>query len=112
MPLLVAHFLDRFTAKYGKYFYDCSAEAMDALSRCSWPGNVRELENVIERVVVLNNAAQVTGRMLPEAILAGAAAAREGDPSENAPAADVIVPFKRELYEQVLHLFAEYLSER
>ncbi len=101
VALLVAHFLDRFTAKYGKYFYDCSPEAMDALSRHPWPGNVRELENTIERIVVLNNASQINARMLPAGVLAGAAAAREGDPSELAPAPDVILPFteveKREI---------------
>jgi transcriptional regulator with PAS, ATPase and Fis domain len=94
VPLLVAHFLDRFTQKYGKYFYDCSPEALDALSKYAWPGNVRELENVIERIVVLNNASQVTGRMLPQNVLQGASAAREGDPSEQAPGPDVILPFE------------------
>ena len=101
IPLLVAHFLDRFAQKYGKYFYDCSPEAVDALTRYSWPGNVRELENVIERIVVLNNASQVTARMLPHNVVQGAAAAREGDASEQAPGPDVILPFdeveKREI---------------
>ena len=101
IPLLVAAFLDRFAAKYGKYFYDCAPEAMDALSRYGWPGNVRELENVVERVVVLNNSSQVTGRMLPPNVLHGASAAREGDPSEMSPGPDVILPFteveKREI---------------
>jgi len=94
VPLLVAHFLDRFTQKYGKYFYDCSSDAIDALTRYPWPGNVRELENVIERIVVLNNASQVNARLLPQNVLQGAAAAREGDPSEQGPAPDVILPFE------------------
>jgi DNA-binding NtrC family response regulator len=101
VPLLVASFLERFAAKYGKYFYDCAPEAMDSLSRYAWPGNVRELENVVERVVVLNNASQVTARMLPQNVLHGATSAREGDPSEQAPGPDVILPFteveKREI---------------
>ena len=101
VPLLAAHFLEKFTTKYGKYFYDCSAEALDAMSRYAWPGNVRELENTIERIVVLHNAAQVSGKMLPANVLQGAAAAREGDPSEASPGPDVILPFteveKREI---------------
>jgi two-component system repressor protein LuxO len=101
IPVLVAHFLDRFAQKYGKYFYDCTPEALEALAKYSWPGNVRELENVVERIVVLNNGSQVTGRMLPLNVLQGAAAAREGDPSEQAPGPDVILPFdeveKREI---------------
>ena len=101
VPLLAANFLERFTSKYGKYFYDFSAEALDAMNRYAWPGNVRELENTIERIVVLHNAAQVSAKMLPQNVLQGAAAAREGDPSEAAPGPDVILPFteveKREI---------------
>ena len=101
VPLLAAHFLERFTSKYGKYFYDFSAEALDAMNRYAWPGNVRELENTIERIVVLHNAAQVSAKMLPANVLQGAAAAREGDPSEATPGPDVILPFteveKREI---------------
>ncbi|MCG3133943.1 MAG: Luminescence regulatory protein LuxO [Planctomycetes bacterium] len=101
VPLLAQHFVDRFTAKYGKYFYDCSPEAIDALSRYPWPGNVRELENVIERVIVLNNASQISARMLPASVLHGATTAREGDASEASPGPDVILPFteveKREI---------------
>ena len=87
IPLLVAHFLDRFAQKYGKYFYDCEAEAIETLSKYAWPGNVRELENVIERVVVLNNAAQLTSRMLPANVLQGASCAREGDARSRGPCA-------------------------
>src|SRR5262249_44093846 len=101
VPLLATHFLEKFTTKYGKYFYDCSAETLDAMSRYAWPGNVRELENTIERIVVLHNAAQVSAKMLPANVLQGAAAAREGDPSEASPGPDVILPFteveKREI---------------
>jgi DNA-binding NtrC family response regulator len=101
VPLLASHFLERFTAKYGKYFYDISPEALDSMSRYAWPGNVRELENTLERIVVLHNAAQVSAKMLPANVLQGAAAAREGDPSEASPGPDVIVPFteveKREI---------------
>jgi len=50
---------------------------------------------------VLHNAAQVATAMLPDNVRLGAAAGREGDPSEAAPAHDVILPFteveKREI---------------
>ncbi len=101
VPLLATHFLAKFAAKYGKYFYDFSPDALDAMNRYAWPGNVRELENSVERIVVLHNAAQVVARMLPENVLQGSAGGREGDPSEAAPAHDVILPFteveKREI---------------
>ena len=101
VPLLVTHFLEKFTTKYGKYFYDFAPEALDALSRYPWPGNVRELENCIERIVVLHNSSQVSLRKLPPNVVQGASMAREGDPSEATPGPDVILPFteveKREI---------------
>lgn len=94
VPLLANHFLERFSNKYGKYFYDLSPEAMERLQAYGWPGNVRELANVIERAVVLNNASQITARMLPGEILDGRkAAAGAPHPAEHGPAGDEIVPF-------------------
>ena len=75
--------------------------AAPASTRYDWPGNVRELENVIERIVVLNNASQVAPSMLPQNIREGRSMARGGDPSEAPRDPDVILPFteveKREI---------------
>ena len=53
---------EKFTSKYGKYFYDYSPEALDAMSRYGWPGNVRELENTVERAVVLSRDGSISVR--------------------------------------------------
>jgi len=68
IPLLANHFLERFSSKYGKYFYDFSPEAMGVMLAHEWPGNVREIENMIERIVVLNTGSQVTEHMLPSTL--------------------------------------------
>ncbi len=68
IPLLAKHFLDKYTAKNNKIFLDFSADALEYLIRYEWPGNVRELENIIERVVVLNNDSRVKVDHLPEQI--------------------------------------------
>ncbi len=52
IPLLVDHFLNRFSRKQGKPIEGISKNAMKALTAYSWPGNVRELENTVERLVV------------------------------------------------------------
>ena len=53
IPLLVDHFLARFTRRERVADHRASSPAaMKALTEYSWPGNVRELENVIERLVV------------------------------------------------------------
>ena len=53
VPLLVEHFVRRFSASMGKPIDDVDKAVLDELVRYDWPGNVRELENTIERAVVL-----------------------------------------------------------
>jgi DNA-binding NtrC family response regulator len=53
IPLLVGHFLKRFSDKCGAPVKTLSPAAQEKLLSYSWPGNARELENVIERAVAL-----------------------------------------------------------
>ena len=53
IPLLVNHFVTKFSKKLGKRFDGVSNATMDRLTRYDWPGNIRELENVIERATIL-----------------------------------------------------------
>jgi DNA-binding NtrC family response regulator len=61
LPLLIRHFLERFTKQYGKELAGISEEAREALRAHPWPGNVRELENEIERAVVMTPNGGVIG---------------------------------------------------
>ena len=56
IPLLVEHFLQKFSHRMAKKVDHVTREAMELLTDYEWPGNVRELENVIERAVVLSKA--------------------------------------------------------
>ena len=53
IPILVHHFLRKYSEKMQRGLQTVSAEAMEAMHSYGWPGNVRELENVIEAAVVL-----------------------------------------------------------
>jgi formate hydrogenlyase transcriptional activator len=55
IPLLVAHFTDRYARRMDKRISRIPAETMDALKRYHWPGNVRELQNFIERATILTS---------------------------------------------------------
>jgi transcriptional regulator with GAF, ATPase, and Fis domain len=66
--LLVVHFLERYTAKTGRFVSGISKEAMRALINYGWPGNVRELENAIERAVIVASGRQIELSDLPPAI--------------------------------------------
>ncbi|HEX5551498.1 MAG TPA: sigma-54 dependent transcriptional regulator [Nitrospira sp.] len=60
IPLLVAHFLEKFAQESGRVAPTLKAEAMHVLLGHEWRGNVRELENLIERVVAFSTGNTVT----------------------------------------------------
>jgi DNA-binding NtrC family response regulator len=64
IPRLVAHFLRRFSARYGKYRTQLSARLMSLFDRYPFPGNIRELENMIKRIVVLESEEPVVAELL------------------------------------------------
>src|SRR5690606_16584301 len=66
IPLLVQHFLDKFTKESGRPSMILTPEAMDRLMAYHWPGNVRELENVIERAVVLCPDREIGVDLIPD----------------------------------------------
>lgn len=53
IPLLIQHFLRKYSALHGKGLKRISEEARNSLMNRTWPGNVRELENVVERGVIM-----------------------------------------------------------
>ena len=53
IPVLVEHFIQKFSQSTGKAVRGADAAALSELSAYPWPGNVRELENVIERALIL-----------------------------------------------------------
>jgi two-component system response regulator PilR (NtrC family) len=68
IPLLVDHFLQKFSKELGKELRRVSPEAMALLENHHWPGNIRELENVIERAVVLGAGDVLGPDALPEGV--------------------------------------------
>lgn len=51
IPLLIAHFVERFSHRRGVPPLPISDGVLQALLAYDWPGNVRELENTCERMV-------------------------------------------------------------
>ncbi len=52
VPLLVDHFLRKYTLEMNKPVAGVTPEALDQLQAYSWPGNIRELENEVQRFVI------------------------------------------------------------
>src|SRR2546425_634903 len=62
VPLLAAHFLRRYAARYRKAAKEFAPDAMEQLLRHSWPGNVRELDHAVERAVLMAEGGRVQAR--------------------------------------------------
>ena len=67
IPLLVAHFLEKYHAGSKRI----ASNAMEAMVHYQWPGNIRELENTIERIVILSHEDEYSLADLPAEVRAG-----------------------------------------
>jgi DNA-binding NtrC family response regulator len=72
IPLLVQHFLDKYSEDSRKPPMILTPGAMDRLMSYDWPGNVRELENAIERAVVLCADREIDTDLIPDHVSADA----------------------------------------
>lgn len=73
IPLLVRHFLERFSRAEPP---DISDEAMACMTAYPWPGNVRELQNAVERLVVLSHGEMIERHHLPDKLRAQRSSSR------------------------------------
>ncbi len=65
VPLLVEHFLEKYSKIMGKKVQTISSYGLEVLMEYDFPGNVRELENIIERGVALESS----NIILPESLI-------------------------------------------
>jgi DNA-binding NtrC family response regulator len=66
LPLLVHHFIEKFSKQFGKDVRGTTHRAQIVLSRHTWPGNVRELENVIGNACMIVMGDTIDAIDLPE----------------------------------------------
>jgi DNA-binding NtrC family response regulator len=87
LPLLVDHFLRRFSRELGKQVRRVAPAAMELLRDYPWPGNLRELQGVLKHAVVEATCPVLLPQFLPETVRGIAS----GQPSSRgAPTADAI----------------------
>jgi two-component system, NtrC family, response regulator PilR len=65
IPILVTHFLQKYCDKLGKPMKRMTPEVIGLFEDYAWPGNIRELENVVERVVAIEDRETITAGCLP-----------------------------------------------
>ena len=59
IPLLVRHFVQKYSRRIKKSIETIPTAAMTAISEYRWPGNIRELEHFIERAVILSAGSEL-----------------------------------------------------
>jgi two-component system response regulator PilR (NtrC family) len=64
IPLLIMHFLKRYSEELNKNITGISPETLRVLLNYDFPGNVRELQNIIERAVALESTQELTSQNL------------------------------------------------
>jgi len=77
IALLVDHFLRAYCASAKKPVKSVQPDVMEILEDYAWPGNVRELENIVQRLVVMNDSAVITAEQLPQMLLYSSTASHE-----------------------------------
>ncbi len=85
IPLLVHHFLEKYSHASSKPLKRIVDSAMAALMDYDWPGNIRELENMIERLVVTTPERTIPPEALPREILKPHKAARNANAGQALP---------------------------
>jgi two-component system response regulator HydG len=65
IPILIRHFADKFSKENGIKSPSFSKKSLEILQNYEWPGNVRELENIIHRLVVMNDSNRIETADLP-----------------------------------------------
>jgi two-component system nitrogen regulation response regulator GlnG len=70
LPMLVQHYLRRFSRELGREVQDITPEALELLSRYSWPGNIRELQGMLKQALLQATGTVLVPAFLPEALRA------------------------------------------
>jgi PAS domain S-box-containing protein len=71
IPLLIDHFIKKYSAQQGKDIVGISSGALTLLMRHDYPGNIRELENIIEYSFILCEGGYIQPQHLPEPFATG-----------------------------------------
>ena len=95
IPLLVQHFVQRFSKRMNRNIESVPKQGMDALINYSWPGNIRELENVIERAVILSSGPELRVPVGELSRLASAADNWKPQTLEEAERAHILATLKK-----------------
>src|SRR6266404_4042224 len=77
LPMLIQHYLRRFSRELEREVRDVAPEALERLRNYSWPGNIRELQSLLKQALLQASGSTLLPAFLPEFA---------GKPGETTPA--------------------------
>jgi two-component system response regulator PilR (NtrC family) len=77
LPVLADHFFRIYCHANNKPLKQVESEVLAVMEDYGWPGNVRELENVIQRLVLMNDSPMIGLKHLPQQLLVASNASQE-----------------------------------
>ncbi|MFV1964446.1 MAG: sigma-54-dependent transcriptional regulator [Pirellulaceae bacterium] len=116
VPLLLQHFLGRFSREMDKNVNAISPEVMDMLLRHDWPGNIREFQSVIKHAILHATGPVLLPDFMPDAVRG--TRSKQKPPEENANTLaiaweeylqDCIASGTEDLYAETLHAMERHL---
>jgi DNA-binding NtrC family response regulator len=105
LPVLVQHYLRRYSRELGRDVRQVGPEAMTRLRGYSWPGNIRELQSVLKQALLQASGTALLPAFLPEP-LGGAAEGASPGPASSEPGAEMFV-IRQRIASDVRDLYAE-----
>jgi len=103
IPLLAAHFVEKYCALYAMDSKELSADLVQHFESYAWPGNVRELENMIQRGVLLSaERTTIQKSDVYDDFFTDAGAQKETEPQAGGPKLSTIDDMERFMILQAL----------
>jgi DNA-binding NtrC family response regulator len=66
LPILVQHYLRRFSSELGREVREIAPDALARLRAYAWPGNIRELQSVLRQALLRASGGVLLSAFLPE----------------------------------------------
>ncbi|MBI5757892.1 MAG: sigma-54-dependent Fis family transcriptional regulator [Planctomycetales bacterium] len=112
LPLLVEHYLGRYSRELGKSVHEIAPETLDILRRHPWSGNVRELQSVLKQALLRATGSVLIPDFLPASLHVDDGSAPRTDTEINFGDWDRFIREQIEAGSQDVYAAATALTER
>jgi DNA-binding NtrC family response regulator len=83
LPMLVLHYLRRFSRELARDVREIAPEALERLRGYAWPGNIRELQSILKQALLQASGTVLLPAFLPEVLGSAGDASKASPPAED-----------------------------